>query len=336
MKKLTALLLALCLIFALAACGQRTEPTPTQEPQVSEEPVTIRVGGMTGPTSMGMVKLMSDSEAGATENSYEFSLETGATVFAPALTKGEIDIAAVPSNLASVIFNNTDGGVKAIAVNTLGVLYIVERGESVSELSDLAGKTVYATGQGATPEYTLRYLLKENGLDPDGDVTIVWCADTTEALANISADENAIAMLPQPFVTVAQSKVEGLRVALDLNGQWDALDNGSKLVTGVVVVRTEFAEKYPQQLQKFLEEYEASVAYTQSNPEDTAQLIADYEIVPAAPVALKALPQCNVTYLAGDEMKAALSGFIDVLFAENPQSVGGAVPGGEFYYGAAD
>ena len=331
MKKLSALILALCLILSLAACGQNSGENGENTP---EEAVTIRVGGMTGPTSMGMVKLMDDAEKGETANSYDFSLESGASVFAPALTKGEIDIAAVPANLASVIFNNTDGGLMVMAVNTLGVLYVVERGENVNEISDLSGKTVYATGQGATPEYSLRHILKENGLDPDKDVTLQWCADTSEALANIAADDQAVAMLPQPFVTVAQSKVEGLRIALDLNEEWEKIEEAARLVTGVVVVRREFAEKYPQQTAKFLEEYEASVNYAGTNPEETAQLIAQYEIVPSASIAQKALPGCNITFLAGQELKTALEGYLTVLFEENPQSIGGALPGAEFYYGA--
>lgn len=236
--------------------------------------------------------------------------------------------------MAATLYKNTKGGVQVMAVNTLGVLYIVERGNTVKGLTDLKGKKVYATGQGAVPEYALRYLLKQNGLDPDKDVTIQWCADTTEALSYISKDASAIAMLPQPFVTVAMSKVDGLRVAVSLNDEWQKLNNGSKLVTGVVVVRTEFAKKYPQQTEKFLEEYKTSVEYTSTNPSDAAKLIAENKIVPAAPIAEKALPGCNITFISGTEMKTALSGFLKILSDINPQAIGGALPDDAFYYGA--
>ena len=212
-RKLTALLLALCMVLCLASGCDTAGNIDDDQPKA--EDVTVRVGAMNGPTAMGMVKLMDDAENGKTSNEYEFSLETGADVFAPALAKGELDIAAVPANLASILYNNTDGGVKVIAVNTLGVLYVVERGDTVKSLQDLKGKTIYATGEGAAPEFGLRYILKENGIDADNDLSIRWCADTTEALSLIAADESAVAMLPQPFVTAAQSKGPRLRIALN-------------------------------------------------------------------------------------------------------------------------
>ncbi len=327
MKKYLSIILALCMLMSLAVgCAQ---PLPI----VEEETQTIRVGALTGPTAMGMVKLMDDSDKGVSENTYKFTLQSEATAFAPALAKGEIDIAAVPANLASVIYNNTEGAVKVLAINTLGVLYIVERGNSVNSLSDLAGKTIYATGEGAAPEFGLKYLLKENGLEGDNAPTIQWCADTTEALSYVASDESAIAMLPQPFVTAAQAKVEGLRVAIDLNAEWEKLDNGSAMVTGVVVVRSEFAENYPQQLAKFMEEYAASVSYVLENTEDAAALVGGYEIV-KAPIAQKALPYCNITFLTGDEMKTAMEGYLGVLFDMNPAAIGGAMPEADFYFNA--
>jgi NitT/TauT family transport system substrate-binding protein len=334
MKKITAIVLALVMVFALCACGASTQPAATATPEATEEPTNIRVGAMTGPTAMGMVKLMSDSDAGKTANTYKFTLDSGATTFVSAIAKGDLDIAAVPSNVAATVYNNTKGAVQVMAINTLGVLYIVQRGDGVQSLADLKGKTVYATGQGAVPEYALRYLLKQNKLDPDKDVTIQWCADTTEALSYITKDASAIAMLPQPFVTVAQTKVKDLRVSINLNDEWQKLDNGSQLVTGVVIVRKDFAAKYPQQTAKFLEEYKASVEYTQTNAADAAALIASYKIVPAAPIAEKALPNCNITFIAGADMKTALSGFLGILNDENPQSIGGALPDDAFYYGA--
>lgn len=328
-RKITAIVLVLCMALCLmTACDTAKEPAP--EPAAD---VTVRVGAMNGPTAMGMVKLMSDSESGSTSNDYEFSLETGADVFAPALAKGEIDIAAVPANMASIIYNNTDGGVQVIAVNTLGVLYIVERGTKIGSVSDLKGKTIYATGEGAAPEFGLRYILSENGIDADNDLSIRWCADTTEALSLIAADETAVAMLPQPFVTAAQTKIPGLRIALNLNSEWEALDNGSAMVTGVLVVRTEFAQQHPDQLARFLEEYEASVEYVINNNDEAAKLIGGYEIV-AEPIALMSLPYCNITCLTGADMKAAMEGYLKVLFDMKPAAIGGSLPADDFYYGA--
>ena len=355
MKKGIALFLTLALMLAmLAGCGanqaaQDTQPTtepattaetqpteapteaPTDAPAPAEEPVTIRIGGLKGPTSMGLVKLMEDDETGASANDYEFTISGSADEVTPKLIQGEMDIAAVPANLAAVLYNNTEGAVELLAVNTLGVIYIVEKGESVQSVADLAGKTIYATGKGSTPEYALRYILSENGVDPDKDVTIEWKSEPTEVVATLSAAEEGVAMMPQPFVTVAQASVEGLRVAIDLTKAWDDLDNGSMLITGVLVVRRDFAEAHPQALAKFLEEYEASTAFANENNADAAQLIEKFGIVKAA-VAEKALPYCNITFIAGEDMRAPMDGYLQVLFDQNPKSVGGALPGADFYY----
>ncbi|MDD3795958.1 MAG: ABC transporter substrate-binding protein [Lachnospiraceae bacterium] len=317
------------------AAGEAAEAETAAETDTADEAAeAVRIGALSGPTAMGLVKLMQDAEDGITENTYQFAdLSTDPSTFVAPLAKGDIDIAAVPSNLASVIYNNTDGTIEVLAVNTLGVLDIVERGDTVESFADLKGKTIYATGQGATPEYSLRYLLSQNGLDPDQDVTIQWCADTTEALSYISSDEAAIAMIPQPFATVAQTKVDGLRIALVLNDEWNKLDNGSSLVTGVVVTRKAFAEDNPDKIAAFLKEYEFSANYALTNIDETAALIEKYGIVPGA-VAKKALPDCNITYLTGSDMKAALSGYLQILNDQNPASIGGAMPGDDFYYEA--
>lgn len=317
------------------------EPTSEEGSDSSEDttvtesdPVTVRVGAMSGPTAMGLVKLMDDAEQGNTTNTYEFAeLSTDPSAFVAPLTTGELDIAAVPSNLSSVLYNNTDGGIQVLAINNLCVLNIVERGDSIQKLADLSGKKLYATGQGAVPEYTLRYLLKQNGLDPDADVEIQWCADTTEALSYVGNDEAAIAMLPQPFATVALAQVEGLRLAIDLNEEWNAVDNGCKQVTGVIVVRKEFAEEHPAAVDTFLQEYEASVAYTSEDVEGAAALIEKYGIVSKAAVAQKALSGCHLQFESGTDMKNSLDGFLQIVYDENPKAVGGSLPGEDFYYG---
>lgn len=347
MKKFLSILLASLMLTGLVGCGagNHTETLPDTadttanttadtEAETDAAPVlpdSIRIGGLKGPTSMGMVKLMEDNEAGTTENTYAFTIAASADELTPKFIQGEMDIIAVPANLASVLYNNTDGAAELLAVNTLGVIYIVEKGDSVNTVADLAGKTIYATGKGSTPEYALRYILSENGIDPDKDVTIEWKSEPTEVVGALSAAEEGIAMLPQPFVTVAQGSVEGLRVAIDLTEAWDALDNGSTLFTGVLVIRRDFAQTYPDAVKAFLAEYEASTAYINENVAEGAQLVEKYGIVKAA-VAEKAIPYCNITYIAGEDMVAPMNGYLQVLFDQNPKSVGGAMPGEDFYY----
>ena len=242
----------------------------------------------------------------------------------------------MPANLAAVLYNNTKGQVEVLAVNTLGVLYIVESGESVSSVADLRGKTIYASGKGATPEYALNYILSENGVDPEKDVNIEWKSEHAECLAALLAEENAVAMLPQPFVTTAQMKNDKIKVCLDLNAEWDAVQAGSdapsQLITGVVAARKAFIEENPEAVAAFMESYAASVEFVNANVDEAAELIGKYEIVPAA-VAKKAIPACNIIFLAGGEMRQALSGYLNVLFEQNPKAVGGALPGEDFYYG---
>jgi NitT/TauT family transport system substrate-binding protein len=245
-------------------------PAPTDTPAPSEEPVTIRLGGLKGPTSIGMVKLLSDNDRGLTANRYEYTLAGSADELTPKLLQGEMDIAAVPVNLGSVLWNNTKGAVEMLAVNTLGVVYIVEKGgEQIQSAADLKGMTIYATGKGSTPEYALNYLLAQSGLDPAKDVTMEWKSEPPEVVAQMSTMDHAVAMLPQPYVTVAQTQLQGLRVAVDMTQAWDALDNGSMFITAGLIVRRAFAEQHPQQLAAFLQEYQASTEYVNGNvPEE--------------------------------------------------------------------
>ena len=306
----------------------QAEPTAEAEPQTPEQ---IRVAALKGPTAMGMIKLMDDES----ENSgFQFTIAGAADELTPAIVQGNIDIACVPANLASVLYNKTEGGIKVLAINTLGVLYIVENGEpTITSAADLKGKTIYASGKGATPEYALRYILTQNGIDPDNDVTIEWKSEHAECLSALVSDEGSAAMLPQPFVTTAQTKNENVNVVLDLNSAWEELNNGSALVTGVVIARSEFTEQYPEAVDSFLEEYGASVDYVNANTTEAAELIGKFDIVPAA-VAEKALPKCNIVFISGADMKEKLSGYLGVLFDSAAASVGGALPGDDFYYGA--
>ena len=339
MKKSLAACLALVMCLTLAACGGKEGETP------AEESVNVRVAALKGPTAIGMMKLMSDyapvEEAledkenvvtAGGGNTYEFTLAASADEVSPKLMQGELDIACVPANLASVLYNRTDGGIVTLAVNTLGVLYIVENGETVQSMADLKGQTIVAAGKGSTPEYALRYLLTENGIDPDKDVTIDWKSEHSECVAALASGQAAIALLPQPFVTVAQTKIEGLRMALDLTAEWEKLDNGSGLITGVIVARRDVVEANPGAVDSFLQNYAASVEWVNGNTAEAAALVGEYGIVDAA-VAEKALPYCNIVCLTGGEMKDKLSGYLQVLADAEPSSVGGALPGDDFYYG---
>ncbi|QUO37242.1 ABC transporter substrate-binding protein [Dysosmobacter sp. Marseille-Q4140] len=352
-KKLLSLALTLALALSLAGCG-KTDPQDTgaedqtQTEEQTEEPVSesYAIAALKGPTAMGLVKLMSDTDEKAAQmldsskpyegevgNLYTFTLAASADEVSPLLMKGELDMACVPANLAAVLYQKTEGDIVTLAVNTLGVLYIVENGNAVTSMADLAGKTIVASGKGSTPEYALRYLLSENGLDPDADVTIDWKSEHSECVTALATGAATIAMLPQPFVTVAENKISGLRTALDLTEQWDALDNGSALLTGVIVARREVVEQNPAAVDAFLKDYAGSVEWVNANPADAAELIGSYGIVEAA-VAEKALPHCNIVCITGAEMKDKLSGYLQVLFDADASSVGGALPGDNFYYGA--
>ncbi len=334
MKKIIALLLSVFMLFALAACGTgEAEKNESQtESNASSEPVTIRLAGMKGPTSIGLVGLLEANEKGNTQNKYEFSLHGAATEIVPKLTKGELDIAAVPANLASTLYNNTNGAVKLLAVNNLGVVYIVAKNESVSSVADLKGKTIFATGKGSTPEIALRHILSGNGIDPDKDVTIEYRDEASAVLPELIKSESAIAMLPQPYVTVAASKVEGLETVIDLNAEWAKLNPGCGLVTGVIVVRSEFAEKNPEAVKAFLNEYKASVDTVTKDVPAAAQLVAKHGIFDNAAVIEKAIPYCNITYIAGADMKDPVSKYLEVSYEQNPKSVGGKLPDEKFYY----
>lgn len=298
------------------------------------EPVTVRLGGLKGPTSMGMVKLLSDAEQSETENTYEFEMAAAADELTPKLLKGELDVLAAPLNLCAILSANSDGAVQLLAINTLGVLSIVENGgEEIGSWDDLRGQTIYATGKGTTPEYALRYLLAQYGLDPDADVILEWKSEPSEVVAQLAALDHAVAMLPQPFVTAAKAQLPALRVAMDLTEEWDKLENGSRLLTAGLLVRREFAEAHPEAIAVFLKEYAASVDYLNENVAEGAALVEQYDIVKAA-VAEQAIPFCHVVCITGEEMKTAASGYYQVLFDQNPASVGGAMPGDDFYYEA--
>ena len=355
-----ALFLAALLLVFLSGCGggtpadksapdsgvSDTAQTPDETPSPDDEtaglldasgetdPVTVRVAALKGPTAMGLVKLMSDADGGdTTYGNYEFTLAASPDEVAPRLIQGELDVACIPANLAAVLYNRTGGDIVTLAVNTLGVLYIVENGNAIQSMEDLRGMTIAASGKGSTPEYALYYLLRQNGLEPDIDVMIDWKSEHAECVTALASGNATVALLPQPFVTVAQNQLEDLRVALDLTFEWDALGNGSTLITGVAAARRSFVEEHPAAVAQFLNGYAASVEWVNANVADAAALIGTADIVPA-PVAEKALPHCNIVCVSGDELAAILPGYLSVLYDAAPESVGGALPESDFYYAA--
>ena len=312
----------------VTAEAPETADTETVDTEISY-PESINVLAMKGPTAMGMTQLMDEDETKGYP--YEFSITAAVDEIAPTVIKGEADIICVPANLASVLYNKTEGGVKVLAINTLGILYICENGSTVTSMADLKGKTIYASGKGATPEYALNYILQQNGIDPANDVTIEWKSEHSECLAALTANEGSVALLPQPFVTTAQMKTEGINVVIDITEEWEKLDNGSACLTGAVIARTAFIEEYPEVVAEFMDRYAESVEYVTTNVAEGAQLVGKYDIVPAA-VAEKAIPECNIVCITGEEMKEKMAGYLNVLFEQVATSVGGTLPADDFYY----
>lgn len=332
-KRIAAIALASVMAILFAACGAKNESSsgaqaPTSSSQQSQSEVTapVRVAALKGPTAMGLVKLMKDSEQ---NGEYEFSISGAVDEITPKLITNQVDIAAVPANLASVLFNKTEGKIKVLAINTLGVLYIVENGDSIKTAADLAGKTIYSAGKGATPEYALSFMLKNYGLEDK--VTVEYRSEHAECVAMLAEHPDAVAMLPQPFATTAMMKSESMRLALNLSDLWQNSENSATLITGVVVTTSDFAEQNPKAVESFLENYKASVQYVAGNTDEAAALIGGYDIIPEA-AAKKALPYCGITFVEGEAMKQDLSGYLEILFEQNPTSVGGKLPDESFYY----
>ena len=324
MKKKILLLLLAAVLLLLPACGATAKGMSAEGP--------VRIAGLKGPTTMGLVNLLDMEQQGSAALDYDLQLYGTADEIVPGLIKGELDMAAIPANLAAALYQKTKGGIQVMAVNTLGVLYVVEKGDTVHSMADLAGRTILSTGKGTTPEYLLRYLLEKNGLDPDKDVKIQYCSEATEVTAQMAAaQKDAIAVLPQPYVTAAGMKDPSLRVALDLTAEWDKVSD-SQLVTGVTVVRTQYAQEHPDVVEAFLQEYAQSVRTANTDLDRTAALCEQQGVVAKAAIAKKALPACNIVCRTGDEMQKDVSAYLSVLCAADPAAVSGKLPDEGFYW----
>lgn len=354
-KKLSLLLCAALMVSALAGCGPKNGGSASSgsasgsAPGSASASVDASNGNasasyelpdlmvMSGPTGVGAAKLMADHDA-AGPLPGDSVVIASATVAADnemvknALVNGDADIAAIATNMAATLYNKLEGGIQVLAVNTLGVLYILEKGDTVHSMADLKGKTLYATGQGANPEYILNYLLTENGVQPS-EVDIQWMT-AQEITAKMTTEEAAICMLPVPAATAVRMKDSGVRQAVSLSDAWDNLGQGA-LPQGCIVARTEFIEENPLAVEHFLNAYEESLTYMndEANLTDAAALVAKYEITANEQIAAKAIPQCNLTYVTGDEMRDMLQQYYQVLFQSDPASIGGCIPYDSFYYG---
>lgn len=338
MKKLMALALAAAMTLSLTACngdGQSSsESESTSQSDSSAQRETVRIAGLKGPTAIGMVKLMSDNENGSTANAYEFTLAGSPDEIVGSIVTGELDIAAVPTNLAATLSQKTEGKVQMTSVITLGVLYVVDTSGEINSIEDLRGKTIYATGKGSTPEFALNYILSESGINPETDVTVEYKTESTEIAQLLAAGQGSIAVLPQPFVSSVLANNENARIALNLTEEWSKVTDGeSQFAMSAIIVQRAFVQEHPETLAKFLEEYGASTAFVtdEANLDAAAELVGKYEIVGAA-IAKQAIPYCNIVNITGDEMKNIASAYLEVLFNADAKSVGGALPDETFYY----
>ena len=306
-----------------------------EETSQNTDGTVVRVASLKGPTSLGLLFLMDKAEKGETSNAYEFQMATGADEILPLMVKGDLDIALIPANVASILYHKTQGGVEVIDINTLGVLYMVSGENDLADLTDLKGKTIYLTGKGTTPDYVLQYLLTANGMSVD-DVTLEYKSEATEVASVLAEDSTAIGLLPQPFVTAACMQNDELKVIFDLNEEWNKIQgvSGSSMVTGVTVVRKEFLAEHEDAVKSFMEEHKASAEAINADPVTGAALAVEAQIVAKEPIAQQAVPGCNITYMDKADMKQALSGYLDVLFHQDSQSIGGGLPESDFYYDA--
>lgn len=311
----------------LTGCHKNESVQIQVQTEEATDDTTIRVGALKGPTTLGLLPMLKKEDAKVT---VDFQMMTTADELLPLMIKGELDIALVPSNVASVLYHKTEGGIQVININTLSVLYLVSGNTEITTPSGLTGKTIYLTGKGTTPDYALHHVLAQNGLN-EGDYTLEYKSEATEVAAVLTETPDAIGLLPQPFATVACAQNDQLAVIMDLGKEWEAIDKSSSIVTGVTVVRKAFMEEHKELVEQFIKEHIESAEKMNENMEEGAALAVEAGIIPKEPIARKAIPNCNIVCITGQEMKTRLSGYLQVLFEQNPASVGGEIPGDDFY-----
>lgn len=334
-KFLPKLMAAAMSLSLLAGCQSGTQPaetaTPEPEETVDVSTIDINVGVLKGPTGMGAIKLMDDSENGVYPN-YHFTLTPEPTDIVARLSNEDLDIGALPTNVAANLYNKTSGGVQIIAINCLGVLYILENGDSVQSVEDLKGRTIYCNGKGSNPEYMINFVLTQNGLTPGEDVTVEF-EDASAIATKMISGEIDLCMLPVPAVTTILMKNENVRKALDMTEEYaNAAADGSVLTMGCLAARKAFLEENPEAVKAFLENYAATVEEVLADTDASAELVAKYEITGNAQIAKNAIPDASIVCITGEDLKPALEGYFQVLFDADPSSVGGTMPGDDFYY----
>jgi len=320
-KAIVFALLTAALLTFFAGCN--TQP---------EEPTTVRIAALRGPTALGLLQLMDAQEHGRTAGNYSFYLLGSPDQIPPLLARGEVDIAVVPGNLASILYNNPNMDIQALAIVTLGVLHIVDTTGDIHSIADLAGRTIFVSGQGATPEFALNYVLTQNGLVPGVDVFIEFRSEHTELAALLEAGQAEVALLPEPFVSTVLNRVDSLRIALDLREEWDNVQPDYSLIMSVVIGTREFIEENPAALEMLMAEYTNSISFVISNVPEAAELAAQFEIIPNAAIAMQALPRTHITWITGEQMKQNLTGFLNVLYQAAPASIGGQLPDENFFF----
>lgn len=328
LKKILCVLLALLMLASLAACGEQT-PAPQEE---SAENVPVNVMVLNGTTGFGMAGLIHNAKAGGAAQEYNISVETDASNIMAALINESVDIAALPTNAASVIYNKTKGAVQSLALNTEGVLYLVSDGNvKLIDFASLIDHTIYVPAQ--NPTFIFEHLCRANGLVPGENINIDnTYAQPAELLAAVIAGQAPLAVLPEPMVTAAVSENEAIRLEMDLTDQWNQVAPEGSLVQGCVVVRKAFAEAHPEQVATFLKEYEASVALCSEDVATAASYIVEVGILANEAYAEAAMPNCNICFITGEEMKTRLSTYLKLMAEVNPESIGGTVPAEDFYY----
>ena len=348
MKRWLALLLAALMVLSLFACstGKKEVSEETVEPVeenvteqievveediTKEDPIALNIFMLAGPTGIGAANMIAKSENDEYDQEYNFTIATAPDEVVGKIVKGEADIAAVPTNLASALYAKTEGGITVLGVNTLGVLSIIEQEKTVNTIEDVKGRTIYTTGNGANPQYILEYVLRENGIDPEKDVNIIYKTENTELATVLNEDANALIMAPQPVATSIVLNSNAV-ISLDMTEEWAKVASDSVLMMGCVVVRNEILESNPKAIEQFMADYEESINAANNDPATTGKYCEDYGIVAKAPLATKAIPSCNLVWITGDEMKTGLEGYLTVLFNANPASIGGNLPDEEFYF----
>ncbi len=333
MKKIISILLVLILMLALAGCGSAKNTDKNAESKPNLKDIKCNVYTISGPTGIGMASLMDASKNGKAGLDYNFNIVGSNDEIVAKIANGEADIAAVATNLASTLYNKTNSNVTVLAINTLGVLNLVAKGENVTAVSDLKGKTIYSTGQGANPEYIITYILEKNGLTVGKDVELKFVSQPSELVTQVAQNEKAIVIAPQPVATTITVKDAAAKIVLNINDEWDKVTD-TQLVMGCVIARNDFIKENPQAVKEFLKEYKNSINAVNSDLDTAAALCEEYTLAPSAAIAKKAIPYCNIVFQEGNTMKKNLSAYLEFLFKKSPSSIGGSLPKDGFYYEA--